>query len=52
MSENVLASWVETCEAIAFDPLTRVMQGALMDLRREKEELEKRREQALTYFED
>lgn len=42
LAENVLGPWVETTEAIGYPVLTRVMQGALMDLRREKEVLEER----------
>lgn len=37
MSENVLAPWVDTCEAMAFDPLTKVLSEALAELRKQKQ---------------
>ena len=42
LAEKVLEPWVETTDAIGYPVLTRVMSAALMDLRREKEELEER----------
>ena len=46
MSINVLAPWVDSCEAIGFDPLTKVMQIALDDLHEQKETHLERMERA------
>ena len=52
LAENVLEPWVETMEAIGFPVLARARQGALIDLRREKEELEERIAKAHTEIDE